>query len=246
MTHVTNRFVLAFSGDLASAAAIPWLARERGAEVVTVTVDIGDGLELDEVRGRALALGATRAHVLDAREEFANDCLVPALRTGAPPGPDGDWLAALAAPLVARKVAEIAAIEHGTPIVDPCREFGLTAATIGGIARAYGLAAPKPPRRAARAAGRADSAALVEIAFAEGVPHAINGIPMRVTELIESLATIAGEHGIGAGAETVYGRAAVVLHAVCAHAETAAATRTVRVKLFNGACDVEGATLAQV
>ena len=60
-----QRVVLAHAGDAATLCAIPWLARE--AEVVTVTVDVGQGESLLAVRERALEAGAVRAHVLDAR-----------------------------------------------------------------------------------------------------------------------------------------------------------------------------------
>ncbi|HTV00075.1 MAG TPA: argininosuccinate synthase domain-containing protein, partial [Luteitalea sp.] len=57
-----ERVVLAHAGDAATLCAIPWLAKT--AEVVTVTVDVGQGESLLAVRERALEAGATRAHVL--------------------------------------------------------------------------------------------------------------------------------------------------------------------------------------
>ena len=78
-----ERVVLAHAGDAATLCAIPWLA-ER-AEVVTVTVDVGQGDSLLAVRERALEAGAVRAHVLDARETFAHAYVLPALRAGRSP-----------------------------------------------------------------------------------------------------------------------------------------------------------------
>ena len=75
--------MLACSGDLATSVAIRWLAERYSAEVVTVTVDIGQGEALDDVRERALSAGAVRAHVIDARDEFARRFILPALRAGA-------------------------------------------------------------------------------------------------------------------------------------------------------------------
>lgn len=69
---MTPRIVLAYSGGRQSLAAIRWLVERRGAEVVTVSVDIGQGGDLAAARDRALAAGAARSHVLDAREEFMN------------------------------------------------------------------------------------------------------------------------------------------------------------------------------
>src|SRR5687768_11522260 len=108
---MTQRIVLAYSGDLASSVAIAWLAEQQGAEIVTMTLDIGQRDELDEVRARALSIGAIRAHVLDVREEFARDYVLPALQAGAWHEHGGGALTSLAAPLIARKLAEIAGIE---------------------------------------------------------------------------------------------------------------------------------------
>ena len=66
-----ERIVLAYSGGLDTSVAIPWLAEKYGAEIVAVTMDLGQGKELDDVRERALAIGAVRSHVIDLREEFA-------------------------------------------------------------------------------------------------------------------------------------------------------------------------------
>jgi hypothetical protein len=80
---VIKRLVLAYSGGLETSVAIPWLAEKYGAEIITVSMDLGQGKELDDVRDRALASGALRAHVLDLREEFARDFILPALQAGA-------------------------------------------------------------------------------------------------------------------------------------------------------------------
>ena len=78
-----DAIVLAYSGSHEGSAAIPWLRDRHDAEVVTVTLDLGQGRELEADRDRALSLGAQRAHVLDAREQFARDFVVPALRADA-------------------------------------------------------------------------------------------------------------------------------------------------------------------
>ena len=78
-----DRIVLAYSGGLDTSVAIPWLAEKYGAEIVAVTMDLGQGKELEDVRDRALAAGAVRAHVLDVREEFARDYVLPALKADA-------------------------------------------------------------------------------------------------------------------------------------------------------------------
>jgi argininosuccinate synthase len=105
-----ERVVLAYAGDLASSAAIPWLAETHGVDVITVTLDIGQGRDLAELRARALACGALRAHAIDARDEFARDVLLPSLY--ARPGIDPvQAIATLPRPFIARKLVEIAGIE---------------------------------------------------------------------------------------------------------------------------------------
>ena len=80
---MSRRIVLAYTGSLQTSMAIRALAEVDDAEVVTLTLDLGQGRDLEEVRDRALATGAARAHVLDVREEFARDFVLPALRAGA-------------------------------------------------------------------------------------------------------------------------------------------------------------------
>ena len=63
-----EHIVLAYSGSPSTSAAIRWIAEKYAADVVTLTLDLGVGGELQEIHERALASGAVRAHVLDVRE----------------------------------------------------------------------------------------------------------------------------------------------------------------------------------
>ena len=111
-----KRTVLAFSGSAASAAAIQWLVAERGAEVVTVTLDVGQGGELTAIREQALALGAVRAHVIDAREEFVRNYLLPALQAGALSNGG-----ALIHPLLAKRSIDVARMESAGSVAHAAR-----------------------------------------------------------------------------------------------------------------------------
>jgi argininosuccinate synthase len=106
------RIVLAYSGSLEGSAAIAWLRERRAADVVAVTVDLGQGRELEATRDRALALGASRAHVLDARDQFAQAFVMPALRADALHAERVPLGLALSRPLIASKLVEIARIER--------------------------------------------------------------------------------------------------------------------------------------
>jgi argininosuccinate synthase len=81
---MTQRVVLAYSGGLDTSVAIGWIAEQTGAEVIAVAVDVGQGGEdMAVIRQRALDCGAVHAEVIDAKEEFARDFCMPALRANA-------------------------------------------------------------------------------------------------------------------------------------------------------------------
>lgn len=81
---MAERIVLAYSGGLDTSVAIGWIADATGAEVVAVAVDVGQGGEdLEVIRKRALDCGAVEAHVVDARDEFAEEYCMPALQANA-------------------------------------------------------------------------------------------------------------------------------------------------------------------
>lgn len=202
-----TRLVLACAGSARTNAAIPPLARQYGADVVTVTLDLGQGGDLDDVRERAIAAGAVRAHVLDVREEFAREYILPALRAGALQGTEGSATGALASALVARKLVEIAQIEQATIAAHGYLPGTVDQTRIEAAVRALdaslrivaipGATAPSDTMAAARpAVPAADSPASVELTFDRGTPVAINGVEMTLTELLDSVATIAAGHGV--------------------------------------------------
>ena len=115
-----NRILLAYSGGLDTSLAIPWLKATYGAEVIAVTVDVGQGRELAAIHERALAIGAARAHVLDAREEFVREYILPALQAGAVYEDRYPLATALARPLIAKRLVEIARMEGATAIAHGC------------------------------------------------------------------------------------------------------------------------------
>jgi argininosuccinate synthase len=78
---MTERIVLAFSGGLDTSVAIGWITEKTGAEVIAVAVDVGQGGEdLDVIQQRALDCGAVESVVVDAKNEFADEYCLPALR----------------------------------------------------------------------------------------------------------------------------------------------------------------------
>ncbi|MFW5837298.1 MAG: argininosuccinate synthase [Desulfovibrionaceae bacterium] len=106
-----KKVVLAYSGGLDTSIILRWLVETYGCEVVTLTADLGQGEELDGIEEKALRTGAVKAYVEDLREEFARDYVFPAYRGGAMY--EGRYLlgTALARPLIAKRMVEIAELE---------------------------------------------------------------------------------------------------------------------------------------
>ena len=81
---MTERIVLAYSGGLDTSVAIGWIHDATGADVIACAVDVGQGGEdLEVVRQRALDCGAVEAYIADARDEFAAEYCMPALKANA-------------------------------------------------------------------------------------------------------------------------------------------------------------------
>ncbi|MBI1876587.1 MAG: argininosuccinate synthase [Acidobacteria bacterium] len=286
-----ERIVLAYSGGLDTSVAIPWLAERFGAEVITATLDLGQGKELDEIRERALRAGARRAHVLDVREEFGRDYILPALQAGAVYEGRYPLATALGRPLIAKKLVEIAEIEDATAIahgctgkgndqvridvssralnpkikvIAPARLWGMTRPDEIEYAKARSIRVPvtaqNPYSTDSNLWGRSiecgvledpwteppedvftltkspktcpDTPAYVEVEFERGVPLKVNGVALSFVELVDSLSTIAGSHGVGRidmvenrlvgikSREIYEAPAAVVLHAAHKELET--------------------------
>jgi argininosuccinate synthase len=252
-----ERIVLAYAGGLDTSVAIPWLSETYHAEIIAVTIDLGQGgSELEEVRDRALATGAVRAHVLDAREEFARSFVLRSLKADAIYEDRYPLATALGRPLIAQKLVEIADIEKATAVahgctgkgndqlridatvralsptlkvIAPARDWGMTRSEEIEYAHRRDLLLPvtleSPYRTSSTLWGRSieggileqpwaeppeeiytltkspgecpDEPAYIEIQFERGVPTALNGVSMALVELIGSLGTIAGAHGVG-------------------------------------------------
>ena len=131
-----KRVVLAYSGGLDTSVAVKWIAEKYDAEIVAVTMDLGQGKELDDIRERALAVGAVRVHVVDVREEFARDYIVPALQAGAMYEGKYPMATALGRPLIAKKLVEVAQFEGATLIAHGCTGKGNDQVRIDVSARA--------------------------------------------------------------------------------------------------------------
>src|SRR5881396_353596 len=104
-----GRVLLLYSGGLDTSVMLKWIQDEYEAEVVALTVNLGQpGEDYDIVRGKALQLGALDAHVVDAREEFAEEYLKPAIMANANYGDGYPLFTSLGRPLIAKLAVEYA------------------------------------------------------------------------------------------------------------------------------------------
>jgi argininosuccinate synthase len=108
-----HRVLLLYSGGLDTSVMLKWIQDEYEAEVVALTINLGQpGEDYDVVQGKALQLGAVAAEVVDAREEFATDFVVPAIKANAVYGLGYPLFTALGRPLIAKLAVEYAR-KHG-------------------------------------------------------------------------------------------------------------------------------------
>lgn len=114
-----HKVVLAYSGGLDTSVILKWLITTYGCEVITMTADLGQTEDLSGVEAKALATGASKAYIIDLKEEFAKDFVFPLMRANGIY--EGRYLlgTSIARPLIAKALVDIArkegadAVSHG-------------------------------------------------------------------------------------------------------------------------------------
>ena len=120
-----HRVLLLYSGGLDTSVMLKWIQDSYGAEVVCLTVNLGQpGEDYEVIKGKALALGALECHVVDAREQFARDYLTPAIKANALYGGGYPLFTALGRPLIAKLAVEHARTSGCDTIAHGCTGKG--------------------------------------------------------------------------------------------------------------------------
>jgi argininosuccinate synthase len=119
-----KKVVLAYSGGLDTSVAVAWLREQYDVEVVTLTVDVGGGSLREGVERRAMSAGASRAYVVDARERFVTDFVWPHLQANALYQGVYPLATALARPLIAQLLVEVAQREGADAVAHGCTGKG--------------------------------------------------------------------------------------------------------------------------
>jgi argininosuccinate synthase len=120
-----GRVLLLYSGGLDTSVMLKWIQDEYDAEVVALTINLGQpGEDYDVVQGKAVQLGAVAAEVVDAREEFARDFVVPAIKANAIYGLGYPLFTALGRPLIAKLAVDYARKHRCDTIAHGCTGKG--------------------------------------------------------------------------------------------------------------------------
>jgi argininosuccinate synthase len=121
---MADKFVLAYSGGLDTSVLIKYLQEKLNAQVITVTVDVGQGEDLKAAEDKAKSLGVLKHYSIDAKEEFAKDYIFPAIKANALYEGKYPISTSLSRPLIAKKMVEIAQNEGATGLVHGCTGRG--------------------------------------------------------------------------------------------------------------------------
>ncbi len=119
-----DKIVLAYSGGLDTSVAIKWIQEKYNADVITVTVDVGQGDNLELVEKKARKIGVLKHYSIDAKEEFVRDYIFPAVKANALYEGKYPLGTALSRPLIASKLVEIAEKERATGVAHGCTGKG--------------------------------------------------------------------------------------------------------------------------
>ncbi len=166
---MAEKIVLAYSGGLDTSVAVRWLKEKYGYDVIALTADVGNEKDFTAVEQKALKIGAIKCIIKDAKDEFVNEYIFPALQANAIYEGQYNLATALARPLIAKLMVEVAkkegatAIAHGCTgkgndqvrfdvstialapdlkIVAPAREWGMTREETIKYAQKYGIPVP--------------------------------------------------------------------------------------------------------
>lgn len=119
-----QKAILAFSGGLDTSVVVKYLQENHNMDVVTVTVDVGQGDNLKKITAKAKKLGVIKHYNIDAKKEFVTKFIFPSIKANALYQKKYCLATALARPLIAQKVLEIAKKEKATALAHGCSGKG--------------------------------------------------------------------------------------------------------------------------
>ncbi|WP_010648611.1 argininosuccinate synthase [Oceanobacillus massiliensis] len=119
-----EKIVLAYSGGLDTSVAVKWLQDKYHYDVIAVALDVGEGKDLDFVKKKALDVGAIKSYVIDAKELYAEEYVLPALQANLLYEGKYPLISALSRPLIAKILVDIAEEEGAIAVAHGCTGKG--------------------------------------------------------------------------------------------------------------------------
>ena len=121
---MSDKVVLAYSGGLDTSVAIKWIKGKYNLDVIALTVDVGNERDFSTIRQKALDVGAIKALVVDAKDSFVKEHVFPALQADALYEGEYPLATALARPLMAKLLVDVAREEGASTVAHGCTGKG--------------------------------------------------------------------------------------------------------------------------
>lgn len=121
---MTEKAILAFSGGLDTSVVVKYLQEDHNLDVITVTIDVGQGDDHKKIAAKAKKLGVKNHYNIDARKEFVDKYIFPSIKANALYQDKYCLATALARPLIAEKVLEVARKEKVDVLAHGCSGKG--------------------------------------------------------------------------------------------------------------------------
>ncbi|MFF3021051.1 argininosuccinate synthase [Gottfriedia sp. NPDC057948] len=119
-----EKIVLAYSGGLDTSVCIKWLQEKYNYDVIALCLDLGEGKDVEAVRQKALNLGAIKSYMINVKDLFANEYIVPALKANALYEGKYPLSSALSRPLIAKLLVDVAKQEGAVAVAHGCTGKG--------------------------------------------------------------------------------------------------------------------------
>jgi argininosuccinate synthase len=119
-----EKIVLAYSGGLDTSVSVKWIQEKYGYDVIAVSLDVGEGKDLEAIKNKALKVGAIKSYMIDAKEMLAKEYILPALKANCLYEGKYPISSALSRPLISKILVDIAEKEGAAAVAHGCTGKG--------------------------------------------------------------------------------------------------------------------------